>query len=155
MGIYGPRTVFCIALKDAPGTHEFLLQARPLSLLFIVIIVVYSIPLRQKSVANLPIALFPEVNTSNWALAALLGFRGLVSAGLRSQMLDGPRSRGLRQLVPGGDSGRQYENNSAELLGQQLSASTERYIGLSPGSARLPAAGRRQVAAREGDPRDW
>ena len=26
MGIYGPRTIFCIALKDAPGTHEFLLQ---------------------------------------------------------------------------------------------------------------------------------
>jgi Fructose-1-6-bisphosphatase, N-terminal domain len=28
MGIYGPRTIFCIALKDAPGTSEFLLQAR-------------------------------------------------------------------------------------------------------------------------------
>ena len=26
MGIYGPRTVFLIALKDAPGCHEFLLQ---------------------------------------------------------------------------------------------------------------------------------
>lgn len=26
MGVYGPRTVFCIALKDAPGCHEFLLQ---------------------------------------------------------------------------------------------------------------------------------
>ena len=26
MGIYGPRTVFCVALKDAPGCHEFLLQ---------------------------------------------------------------------------------------------------------------------------------
>ena len=26
MGIFGPRTVYCIALKDAPGTHEFLLQ---------------------------------------------------------------------------------------------------------------------------------
>lgn len=26
MGIYGPRTVFCIALKDAPGCQEFLLQ---------------------------------------------------------------------------------------------------------------------------------
>lgn len=26
MAIYGPRTVFCIALKDAPGCHEFLLQ---------------------------------------------------------------------------------------------------------------------------------
>lgn len=26
MGIYGPRTVFCIALKEAPGCHEFLLQ---------------------------------------------------------------------------------------------------------------------------------
>jgi len=26
MGIYGPRTVFCLALKDAPGCHEFLLQ---------------------------------------------------------------------------------------------------------------------------------
>jgi len=26
MGIYGPRTVFCIALKDYPGCHEFLLQ---------------------------------------------------------------------------------------------------------------------------------
>nr|CAA74960.1 sedoheptulose-1,7-biphosphatase [Chlamydomonas reinhardtii] len=26
MGIYGPRTVFCIALKDAPGCHEFLLM---------------------------------------------------------------------------------------------------------------------------------
>lgn len=29
MGIYGPRTIFCIALKDAPGCQEFLLQARP------------------------------------------------------------------------------------------------------------------------------
>lgn len=29
MGIYGPRTVFCIALKDAPGCHEFLLQVGP------------------------------------------------------------------------------------------------------------------------------
>ena len=26
MGIYGPRTVYCIALKEAPGCHEFLLQ---------------------------------------------------------------------------------------------------------------------------------
>ena len=26
MGIYGPRTVFCMALRDAPGCHEFLLQ---------------------------------------------------------------------------------------------------------------------------------
>ncbi|PNH12434.1 Sedoheptulose-1,7-bisphosphatase, chloroplastic [Tetrabaena socialis] len=26
MGIYGPRTVFCIALKDAPNCHEFLLM---------------------------------------------------------------------------------------------------------------------------------
>merc|ERR1712087_662017 len=26
MGIYGPRTVYCLALKDAPGCHEFLLQ---------------------------------------------------------------------------------------------------------------------------------
>ncbi len=26
MGIYGPRTVFCIALKDCPGCHEFLLM---------------------------------------------------------------------------------------------------------------------------------
>lgn len=26
MGVYGPRTVFCIALKDYPGCHEFLLQ---------------------------------------------------------------------------------------------------------------------------------
>lgn len=26
MAIYGPRTVLCIALKDAPGCHEFLLQ---------------------------------------------------------------------------------------------------------------------------------
>ena len=26
MGIYGPRTVYCIALKDCPGCHEFLLQ---------------------------------------------------------------------------------------------------------------------------------
>ena len=26
MGIYGPRTVYVIALKDAPGCHEFLLQ---------------------------------------------------------------------------------------------------------------------------------
>lgn len=25
MGIYGPRTTYIIALKDAPGTHEFLL----------------------------------------------------------------------------------------------------------------------------------
>ncbi|QDZ22268.1 sedoheptulose-1,7-bisphosphatase [Chloropicon primus] len=26
MGVYGPRTVYCLALKDAPGCHEFLLQ---------------------------------------------------------------------------------------------------------------------------------
>ncbi len=26
MGVYGPRTVFVLALKDYPGTHEFLLQ---------------------------------------------------------------------------------------------------------------------------------
>lgn len=26
MGVYGPRTVYVIALKDAPGCHEFLLQ---------------------------------------------------------------------------------------------------------------------------------
>ena len=26
MGIFGPRTIYCIALKDAPGCHEFLLQ---------------------------------------------------------------------------------------------------------------------------------
>jgi Fructose-1-6-bisphosphatase, C-terminal domain len=26
MGVYGPRTVYVIALKDYPGTHEFLLQ---------------------------------------------------------------------------------------------------------------------------------
>jgi hypothetical protein len=26
MGVYGPRTVFVLALKDAPGCHEFLLQ---------------------------------------------------------------------------------------------------------------------------------
>jgi len=26
MGIYGPRTVFCFALRDAPGCHEFLLM---------------------------------------------------------------------------------------------------------------------------------
>ena len=26
MGVYGPRTIYCIALKDAPGCHEFLLQ---------------------------------------------------------------------------------------------------------------------------------
>jgi fructose-1,6-bisphosphatase len=25
MGIYGPRTTFVVALKDSPGTHEFLL----------------------------------------------------------------------------------------------------------------------------------
>ena len=25
MGIYGPRTTYVIALKDIPGTHEFLL----------------------------------------------------------------------------------------------------------------------------------
>lgn len=25
MGIYGPRTTYVLALKDAPGTHEFLL----------------------------------------------------------------------------------------------------------------------------------
>jgi hypothetical protein len=31
MGIYGPRTIFCMALKDAPGTHEFLLQVCPIS----------------------------------------------------------------------------------------------------------------------------
>ena len=28
MGIYGPRTIYCIALKDAPGCHEFLLMVR-------------------------------------------------------------------------------------------------------------------------------
>jgi hypothetical protein len=26
MGVYGPRTVFVVAFKDIPGTHEFLLQ---------------------------------------------------------------------------------------------------------------------------------
>ena len=26
MGIYGPRTIFLIAVKDFPGTHEFVLQ---------------------------------------------------------------------------------------------------------------------------------
>ncbi|KAK9907614.1 hypothetical protein WJX75_007029 [Coccomyxa subellipsoidea] len=26
MGIYGPRTIYCIALKDAPGCQEFVLQ---------------------------------------------------------------------------------------------------------------------------------
>ncbi|CAD7694734.1 unnamed protein product [Ostreobium quekettii] len=26
MGVYGPRTVYCIAIKGYPGTHEFLLQ---------------------------------------------------------------------------------------------------------------------------------
>ena len=26
MGVFGPRTIYCIALKDAPGCHEFLLQ---------------------------------------------------------------------------------------------------------------------------------
>ena len=26
MGIYGPRTVLCIAVKGYPGCHEFLLQ---------------------------------------------------------------------------------------------------------------------------------
>merc|ERR1711904_674756 len=26
MGVYGPRTVYCLALKDCPGCHEFLLQ---------------------------------------------------------------------------------------------------------------------------------
>ena len=31
MGVFGPRTCFVIALKDAPGCHEFLLQVRPLS----------------------------------------------------------------------------------------------------------------------------
>jgi sedoheptulose-bisphosphatase len=25
MGIYGPRTTYIVALKDCPGTHEFLL----------------------------------------------------------------------------------------------------------------------------------
>lgn len=25
MGIYGPRTTYVLALKDVPGTHEFLL----------------------------------------------------------------------------------------------------------------------------------
>ena len=25
MGIYGPRTTYVLALKDYPGTHEFLL----------------------------------------------------------------------------------------------------------------------------------
>jgi hypothetical protein len=28
MGVYGPRTVFVVAFKDIPGTHEFLLQVR-------------------------------------------------------------------------------------------------------------------------------
>ena len=28
MGVFGPRTCFVIALKDAPGCHEFLLQVR-------------------------------------------------------------------------------------------------------------------------------
>lgn len=26
MGVYGPRTVFVVAVKGYPGTHEFLLQ---------------------------------------------------------------------------------------------------------------------------------
>ncbi|CAD7703294.1 unnamed protein product [Ostreobium quekettii] len=26
LGVYGPRTVYCIAIKGCPGTHEFLLQ---------------------------------------------------------------------------------------------------------------------------------
>lgn len=26
IGVYGPRTVFCIAFRESPGTHEFLLQ---------------------------------------------------------------------------------------------------------------------------------
>ena len=26
MGVFGPRTTYVIALKDAPGCHEFLLQ---------------------------------------------------------------------------------------------------------------------------------
>lgn len=26
MGIYGPRTVFCLAIKGYPGCHEFLLD---------------------------------------------------------------------------------------------------------------------------------
>ena len=26
MGIYGPRTIYCIAIAGFPGTHEFLLQ---------------------------------------------------------------------------------------------------------------------------------
>lgn len=26
MGIYGPRTVFCLAIAGYPGTHEFLLM---------------------------------------------------------------------------------------------------------------------------------
>lgn len=26
MGIYGPRTIYCIAINGFPGTHEFLLQ---------------------------------------------------------------------------------------------------------------------------------
>ena len=25
---YGPRTVFCVAFKEVPGCHEFLLQVR-------------------------------------------------------------------------------------------------------------------------------
>lgn len=29
MGVFGPRTCFVIALKDAPGCHEFLLQVPP------------------------------------------------------------------------------------------------------------------------------
>jgi len=31
MGVFGPRTCFVIALKDAPGCHEFLLQVRTLT----------------------------------------------------------------------------------------------------------------------------
>ena len=26
MGVYGPRTIYCIAIKGFPGCHEFLLQ---------------------------------------------------------------------------------------------------------------------------------
>lgn len=31
MGIYGPRTTYVLALKDFPGTHEFLLLDEGLS----------------------------------------------------------------------------------------------------------------------------
>lgn len=39
MGIYGPRTTYVLALKDCPGTHEFLLLDEGMDLLRIIVII--------------------------------------------------------------------------------------------------------------------